>query len=985
MVAPLALSAFNVAPVVGRQALLLTWTYNAGGDPATQLDVQLQRQVGGVTWTTVATPWKIANTVEPHSYEITTPAHVDPYRVIATPENGPTGAFGPASTSSAFTILGSQTALAASVTPDSTLGGVAIVGQGFLNGLSDSYAGGSHIVNESWFAPLSVRQWRMPVDVPGIQYARTHGISTTMILSDQWWDTKISGSDTITPWSDWAAYEAFVAAQVHATLDGNYRPDYFDVWNEPGVEFGQGWPAGDLPTKARWLELFRRAWAVIKGIDSTLKVVAPSLAFPNWTPHAGPDPTIPSIDDLLADAATNTIVWDAVAWHENETRNDGDPWDLPENVDRHIANVKLVLAAHPGTVVGNRLHINEYANSSVQRNPGWNVGMWRAFEDGVSQANRAIWSDADRAHLNGLLTTSDEPTGLYWAHRRYTDLILLGRMRITTATPYQVSGLAGRYNAQKTVRVLLGRHQTTTATAPAATFTLTVEYPFADIDTVNVTMQRLSPGGAAVTTPASTPGTNYPVTGGTVTISVGSWLDGEALYFNIVPVPTTPAAPVPAPAPSSAARLTVIDARATITDPGWDILGNPTTPPTDGGGTEGDGDPPVTPPAVEFVFDENAARETLRTSHLVSIRAQVLLDGKVVAGTNMDPPILFTDAGSITVDRRSKHRRRFSATVIDRDGRWVPTPNTPELDPLYRPTVRLWRGIVIERVDGRSSMWEWPIGWQVLEDNDVSESEDGVHMDLSGNDLSALVADNAWTQPYRITGNPTYPDAIKAIIDDRLPAWAPRVFAFEDNTATVDDVTFDPADGKDPWDHAQDLATAAGMELFFYPGGSWVLQAIPQLESASPIWVYDAQPGTTLLSSAKRTVHASELRNGVVVESNAPGLLYPVRGEAWDLDPESPTFRDGPFGRKPERITDAHVYTDTQANVAAAAKLRDVLGLSEDVTFDAIVLPFHEAGDVVVVQDAAVGLDTKAMLESFTIPFDVTSPMSPTIRRPRTR
>ena len=97
--------------------------------------------------------------------------------------------------------------------------------------------------------------------------------------------------------------------------------------------------------------------------------------------------------------------------------------------------------------------------------------------------------------------------------------------------------------------------------------------------------------------------------------------------------------------------------------------------------------------------------------------------------------------------------------------------------------------------------------------------------------------------------------------------------------------------------------------------------------------------------------------NGVVVTGASVGATAaPVRAVAWDNDPDSPTYKDGSYGRVPMFVNDTTITTTAAAQTAANASLIALLGFSGQVTATAWVNPAMEVGDVLQVERKGLGV-----------------------------
>jgi hypothetical protein len=93
-----------------------------------------------------------------------------------------------------------------------------------------------------------------------------------------------------------------------------------------------------------------------------------------------------------------------------------------------------------------------------------------------------------------------------------------------------------------------------------------------------------------------------------------------------------------------------------------------------------------------------------------------------------------------------------------------------------------------------------------------------------------------------------------------------------------------------------------------------------------------------------------------------------VSGYAQDDDPTSSTYV-GALGIIPTFFDTPLVRTTAQADLAARTRLRNILGLVDAVTITGLVQPGLESGDVVHLTSTSRGIDTRLVVDSFTVPL----------------
>ncbi|GAB2718060.1 hypothetical protein GCM10027072_08510 [Streptomyces bullii] len=310
--------------------------------------------------------------------------------------------------------------------------------------------------------------------------------------------------------------------------------------------------------------------------------------------------------------------------------------------------------------------------------------------------------------------------------------------------------------------------------------------------------------------------------------------------------------------------------------------------------------------------------------------------------------------GSVTVDRSQAIRRTCTVTVAD------PSliPRTPS-DQLatYGARLRISRGV--DYGDGSQELV--PLGVFRLDsvDGDVSEGP----VTLQGKDLSAIVADDKFTAPYRVTG--TVVGAVTALIQRSIPG--------ADVISQITDVpigsrAFDVE--ADPWAGAQEVAAAAGGEVYPNADGVFVIATLPDLLTATPVWAIEATEGGVYIS-ASRAMSSEGVYNGVLARGeNTSENAPPVSYLAVDSDPNSPTYWSGPFGRRPMFYSSSTLTSVNACAQAANLKLLQAKAPNASGDISSLPNPALESGDVlrVVHEDGSRELHQAA---AFTVPLDV--------------
>lgn len=201
--------------------------------------------------------------------------------------------------------------------------------------------------------------------------------------------------------------------------------------------------------------------------------------------------------------------------------------------------------------------------------------------------------------------------------------------------------------------------------------------------------------------------------------------------------------------------------------------------------------------------------------------------------------------------------------------------------------------------------------------------------------------------PYDIGGvKLTYLAAIRDLVDTSYPSAALPAWSID---PTVDAVSL-PPDGTvftgSRWSAV--LALAAAIDVNVGPDHAGVWTVAPTGTDRDPVWTVANGAGGVLIDQVTQFSRRDQY-NAVGIRWESPtgggGLAYIV-----DADPLSPTYYDGPFGRKPrpEETVDT-ITTEGQAIAHATAVLAKFKGLTRGISLTSVHNPLLEPNDVVAV------------------------------------
>lgn len=330
--------------------------------------------------------------------------------------------------------------------------------------------------------------------------------------------------------------------------------------------------------------------------------------------------------------------------------------------------------------------------------------------------------------------------------------------------------------------------------------------------------------------------------------------------------------------------------------------------------------------------------------------------------------------GAVTVDRSRTVRRDLTAELADPDGAWTPADATGLLAP-YGNELKVWRGIVLD--DGSSELV--PLGVFRTTGMKVTSGDSGVVVSLTAADRSRQVARNRFIDEYQIAGGTDVAQVVTALLLDRYPAC---VYDLPDTGHNCGKAVLEAGESSDPWRDAQAIAESAGLRLAFDPTGVARLYA-PADPDGTPDATYTDTADCVLLSVG-REMDDDGLYSGVIATGESSELTAPVRGEAWDDNPSSPTYRYGKFGEVPRFYSSPFLVTANQCVSAATLLLADGAGGTESIEWTQIVNPAHDADDLIDITEAGSKASARIVLDSLTVPLTADQPMTGTGRTWRT-
>lgn len=282
-------------------------------------------------------------------------------------------------------------------------------------------------------------------------------------------------------------------------------------------------------------------------------------------------------------------------------------------------------------------------------------------------------------------------------------------------------------------------------------------------------------------------------------------------------------------------------------------------------------------------------------------------------------------------------RREMHVTLSDADGTLTPAYATDLLTP-KGTEVRVQRGLWI------GDRYEYvPMGLFGLAEPEVRSHSEGTVLELKGFDRLDNLRARHFEDPWIVADGTTIDVALSAIVTDRMPTVLQQVTP---TTVTTPALTFDRLSS--PWDAIKTLCEAGAYGLYFDPLGNCVIA--PDVGTYTGV-VYDqSDPNTVLMNVTRRFEPLDQVYSGVIVRGEHP-KYPPVRYEAWDVNPQSATYSDGPFGRRPYGVYSKAIKTSAQAQKVAERTLKRVSKIHQEVEITTRGTPAHDIGDIVTIVD----------------------------------
>jgi len=306
---------------------------------------------------------------------------------------------------------------------------------------------------------------------------------------------------------------------------------------------------------------------------------------------------------------------------------------------------------------------------------------------------------------------------------------------------------------------------------------------------------------------------------------------------------------------------------------------------------------------------------------------------------------LFPSDGSVSIDVTRAARRTVRMTIKDPSGELTVKSAASLLAP-FGNEIKVERGLWL---DG-STVELLPMGVFVIQTSEVEETAAGVTVTITGIDRSWYISRNPWAVPFQTLAGPSALE--DTILNAVLNRWPSCPNNLDKTGRLINQLTFEAGSSANAWSDLYNLAWNAGYYLYFDATGVLRLRS-KQVTNRTTNYLY--QDGAdAVLNRINRVWDTSTTFNGIIASSSHTDLLAPLILTIWDTDPTSPTYYLGKFGKAPKFVDMPAEMTIGGMNTAATLLLKEETGQSEGITWDMIVNPAHDGGDLIFVSRAGV-------------------------------
>lgn len=342
-------------------------------------------------------------------------------------------------------------------------------------------------------------------------------------------------------------------------------------------------------------------------------------------------------------------------------------------------------------------------------------------------------------------------------------------------------------------------------------------------------------------------------------------------------------------------------------------------------------------------------KQYLTPSYLAGVKAgaQTYIRAQLFNASGVAGKMLEVTDGRVTYDYAGAIRKTCQLNISDPTRSLVPELATSAIAP-YGQRVKIWMGVKDSLV---------PMGVFFINEVDADDTGAMFSLSIKGYDQSGKIAKETLTSVYTINGGTNVAVAIQNLLLSREPKLK---FNFSPTNYTTPKIILDL--NQDCWAAALQMATTVGMDLFFDRNGICTLRPTPNPAKTAMSWIYSDQKsdnyGLMIDELQKIVVADGTVFNDVIVTGETTGTVDVYTGRAQDLNPNSPTYVNGPFGDVPVFFKSTILTSNAQAQSLADAKLRYFLGRADQLTLIGPPNPAQDEEDVVKVVRKALNINS---------------------------
>lgn len=256
-----------------------------------------------------------------------------------------------------------------------------------------------------------------------------------------------------------------------------------------------------------------------------------------------------------------------------------------------------------------------------------------------------------------------------------------------------------------------------------------------------------------------------------------------------------------------------------------------------------------------------------------------------------------------------------------------------------------------------------PLGYfriQTIEQDDAPRSP----IRITARDRMAAIIEARMLEPRTFPAGTTFAEVFENLV---LEVYPNAVLDIDD--AVASSTLREPATvEEDRYGFLRDMATSRGRVMFFDHRG--VLVVAPEPDSTAPVFTVNEGDDGVLIN-LRRQLSRAGVYNAVVAEgteSDYDNDEPPARAVVFDDNPDSATYFFGPFGQVPRFYTSPFIFTDAQAQSAAASILYRTTGIPYTLRISSIPNPALEPLDPITVIFEA-GRQEIHVIDVITIPL----------------